>query len=75
MTATPGKRLAYATDLADSAENSKTPIALAHNAHTVFLEAVCGCAIQPVWQAEDPAAPCQPWIGVGTLASCLLEPQ
>ena len=111
LTATPGKRLAYATDLADSAENRKILIALAHNAHTLFLEAVfgkadvaqarlhghltaracgeiaaaagvsrlvpfhlsrryvdypqrlfeeieavCGCAIQPVWQAENPAA-------------------
>lgn len=110
LTVTPGKRLVYATDLADSAENRETLIALAQNAHTLFLEAVfaeadvaqarlqghltaracgeiaaaagvsrlvpfhlsrryvdhpqqlfeeieavCGCAVQPVWQAENPA--------------------
>ena len=36
---TPGKKLAYATDLADSAENRQRLVALAHHAHTFFCEA------------------------------------
>lgn len=35
---TPGKRLVYATDLADTVENRKRLIALARNAHTLFCE-------------------------------------
>jgi ribonuclease BN (tRNA processing enzyme) len=40
LAVTPGKRLVYATDLADSPDNRERLIALAHNAHTLFLEAV-----------------------------------
>jgi ribonuclease BN (tRNA processing enzyme) len=36
---TPGKRLVYATDLADTKDNRARLIALARNAHTLFLEA------------------------------------
>lgn len=36
---TPGKRLVYATDLADSPSNRERLIGLAQNAHTLFLEA------------------------------------
>ena len=36
---TPGKKLAYATDLADTPENRKSLISLAHHAHTFFCEA------------------------------------
>ena len=36
---TPGRRLVYATDLADTAANRERLIALARNAHTLFLEA------------------------------------
>lgn len=36
---TPGKRLVYATDLADSPSNRERLIGLARNAHTLFLEA------------------------------------
>lgn len=36
---TPGKKLAYATDLADSAENRQRLIRLAQHAHTFFCEA------------------------------------
>jgi ribonuclease BN (tRNA processing enzyme)/energy-coupling factor transporter ATP-binding protein EcfA2 len=36
---TPGKRLVYATDLADSIDNRARLVALARNAHTLFLEA------------------------------------
>jgi len=36
---TPGKKLTYATDLADSAENRQRLIAMAHHAHTFFCEA------------------------------------
>ena len=36
---TPGKRLVYATDLADTEENRRRLIALAQNAHTLFCEA------------------------------------
>jgi ribonuclease BN (tRNA processing enzyme) len=35
----PGKKLVYATDFADSAENRARVIALAHGAHTLFCEA------------------------------------
>ncbi|MGD8206501.1 MAG: MBL fold metallo-hydrolase [Thiohalocapsa sp.] len=35
----PGRRLVYATDLADTPANRKRLIALARNAHTLFLEA------------------------------------
>ena len=37
---TPGRRLVYATDLADTAENRSRLQGLARNAHTLFLEAV-----------------------------------
>ena len=35
----PGKKLVYATDFADTPENRARVIALAHNAHTLFCEA------------------------------------
>ncbi len=35
----PGKRLVYATDFADTPENRERVIALAHGAHTLFCEA------------------------------------
>lgn len=35
----PGRRLVYATDLADTADNRGRLVDLAHNAHTLFLEA------------------------------------
>ena len=37
---TPGRRLVYATDLADTADNRARLQGLARNAHTLFLEAV-----------------------------------
>ncbi len=40
MLITPGKRLVYATDLADTKENRARLHGLARNAHTLFLEAV-----------------------------------
>jgi ribonuclease BN (tRNA processing enzyme) len=40
LTITPGKRLVYATDLADTPSNRKRLVGLARNAHTLFLEAV-----------------------------------
>ena len=39
---TPGRRLVYATDFADTLDNRRQLIDLARNAHTLFLEAVCG---------------------------------
>jgi ribonuclease Z len=36
---TPGKKLAYATDLADTADNRQRLTTLAHHAHTFFCEA------------------------------------
>jgi ribonuclease BN (tRNA processing enzyme) len=36
----PGKRLVYATDLADTPDNRERLVGLARNAHTLFLEAV-----------------------------------
>ena len=36
---TPGRKLVYATDLIDSADNRRRLQALAHNAHTLFCEA------------------------------------
>lgn len=35
---TPGKRLVYATDLADTPDNRSRLVELAHNAHTLFCE-------------------------------------
>lgn len=35
----PGKKLVYATDLADTPDNRKKLVALARNAHTLFCEA------------------------------------
>jgi ribonuclease BN (tRNA processing enzyme) len=37
---TPGRRLVYATDLADTPSNRERLVALAQHAHTLFLEAV-----------------------------------
>ena len=40
LTITPGRRLVYATDLADTPGNRERVVGLARNAHTLFLEAV-----------------------------------
>ncbi len=40
VSVTPGKRLVYATDLADTPDNRARLVGLARHAHTLFLEAV-----------------------------------